>query len=47
MSKNLWSGLKKINSIAFLEVKVLPENPPVRGEKLSTFQKLKTRNSKT
>ena len=31
------SGLEKINSIAFLEVKLLAE-PPVTGEKLSTSE---------
>ena len=35
-----FQALKKINSIAFLEVKLLAENP-FQGWKLSTFQKLK------
>ena len=34
------SGSEKINSIAFIEVKLLVENP-YRGEKLRTFQELK------
>ena len=34
------SGLEKISSIAFQEVTLLVENP-IRGEKLSTSQKLK------
>ena len=34
------SGLEKINSIAYLEVKLVAENP-CQGEILNTFRKLK------